>query len=113
MDNFFFGLQAIFVSVLENIRIILAQELFWGFCLGFLISTCIHLYLITESPEHIPRMILQDADKSFAHVHKGKDPKVHRVLFDAHSARAHHAKFISILFLFIVCLGILIGLVHL
>jgi len=110
MDNFIFGLQAILVGVLETFRQIVSQELFLGFCIGFFVSTCVHLYVVNESPRHLPRMVLTNAKKSFSHVHAGKRPEDHPELFLQHEQDVHQAKFAFLLFSLVIVLFILIAL---
>lgn len=110
MDNFFFGLQAIAVGVLETCRQILSQELFLGFCVGFFVSTCVHLYVVNESPRHLPRMVLTNAKKSFSHVHAGKRAEDHPKLFSAHEKDVQQAQFAFLLFAIVIILFILISL---
>ena len=64
-DNFFFGVQANLAGVIDVFRVATQQKLFWGFVLGFVISSVIHAFLVAEHVRHIPTMMLSDASTSF------------------------------------------------
>ena len=65
MDNFFFGLQGLLTSTIELLRILAVFQLFWGFVLGFLVSTVLHAFLISDNVKNVPFMMFTDKAKSF------------------------------------------------
>ncbi len=44
------------------------HQLIWGFGLGFLASTFIHLFIATDVPRQIPLMVTKSAPDSFAKI---------------------------------------------
>lgn len=53
MENFIFGIGAIARSISFGIKAIIQNQLFWGFAIGFLVSTLIHSFLISDKLKNI------------------------------------------------------------
>lgn len=111
MDNFFFGLQAVTVGVIDLLRRMTAYELFWGFSLGFLSSTIIHAFLLSAHPKQIPSMLLQDQAISFQKIYKPNARHVYKESFETHVTTVNKIKFIfalsGILIAFLILLVLL------
>lgn len=65
MDNFLFGIQSIAQGLKTTITLLAGYQMFWGFALGFFVSTLVHIFLITDNPRHVPTMLLYDPGVSF------------------------------------------------
>lgn len=68
MDNIVFGIQALGRSVSMTLMALLYHPLMWGFGLGFLASTFIHLFIVTDVPHAIPLMVAKGAPESFQRI---------------------------------------------
>lgn len=73
MDNFFYGLQASVSGVVELLRVVAAYQLFWGFAIGFLVSTLLHAFLVSGNVREVPAMVFGDSAKSFEKLYP-RDP---------------------------------------
>ena len=73
IDNFFFGVQAIFSGLVDTVRILFLYRMFWGFVLGILVSTILHAFLFAEKAKHIPAMVLNDTAVSFQKLYQKTD----------------------------------------
>ncbi|MBI4253069.1 hypothetical protein HY623_02745 [Candidatus Uhrbacteria bacterium] len=65
MENVIYGIQALGRSVSVTVIALLHHQLIWGFGLGFLASTFIHLFIVTDIPRAIPLMVTKSAPDSF------------------------------------------------
>lgn len=65
MENLVYGIQALGRSVSVTVVALLHHQLMWGFGLGFLASTFIHLFVVTDVPRQIPLMVTKSASDSF------------------------------------------------
>lgn len=70
MENFIFGFQSVLKSTLDTLSQVIEYKLFWGFIIGFIVSTVMHSILIIDNPKHIPLILLQDKSSSFQKIHK-------------------------------------------
>jgi hypothetical protein len=68
-DNFFYGLQAILSGIVDALRVALTFKLFWGFVLGFLVSTIVHAFLVADNVKHLPTMMFNDTSVSFQKIY--------------------------------------------
>lgn len=68
MDNIIFGIQAIGRSVSATTVALISHPLIWGFGIGFLASTSIHLFIVTDVPHAIPLMVTKGAPESFKRI---------------------------------------------
>ncbi len=84
VDNFFFGVQAALVSVVDTLRVITRFPLFIGFIIGFGVASVIHAMLSAEHIRFVPAMVLSDPSVSFPQVY----PAGHGGTFD-HSYTAY------------------------
>lgn len=73
MDNFIFGIQALGRSVSTTVVALMNHPLVWGFGFGFLASTFIHLFIVTDVPHQIPMMVTKSASDSFAKIAQRDD----------------------------------------
>ena len=81
MENFIIGLQAIFSGTVLTVRQIAQYQLFWGFASGFLVSTIVHGFLITENPKHIPTMLFKDKATSFQNIYPRNEDQPYKASF--------------------------------
>ena len=107
MDNFIFGMQAVLNGTLVSVKQITQYQLFWGFSIGFLVSTIVHGFLISESPRQIPTILFQDKAVSFEKIHPRKEDESFSSSFFLFSKTADKVK---ISFLLAALLFLLIGL---
>lgn len=91
--------------------LILHYELFWGFAVGFLVSTVVHGFLITDSPRAVLTILLHDKAKSFTKLHKIGDNGQYNDSFCTFSAQTRKMKTVfaitGALFLFLIILALL------
>lgn len=65
MDNFLGGFHAVILGLKDTLSQVTNYPLFWGFSLGFLTSTIVHAFLMSEHPRDVPKMLFQEQSKSF------------------------------------------------
>jgi len=63
--NFIFSLQNIAANISNSSSLLIRNQLFLGFLLGYGIATVMYLFLVTENPRHVPTMILNSKSDSF------------------------------------------------
>lgn len=68
MENFILGVQALALSIRATLLALLFHPLMWGFGFGFLVSTFIHLFIVTDVPHAIPLMVTKGAPESFRRI---------------------------------------------
>lgn len=93
MDNFFFGLQAVVSGSIDLIRRVAAHELFWGFSLGFLFSTLLHGFLLSEDPKHLPTMLLKDRAIAFQKMYPPDEKNKYHKSFQTYVKNANRIQF--------------------
>lgn len=72
MENFFYGLQSSGETLRLTTLAVIRHPMIWGFGVGFLVSTCMHLFIATDIPHTIPTMVRNTAAESFRKI-TGKD----------------------------------------
>ena len=92
MDNFFFGLQAVLSGMIDLLRSVADYPLFWGFALGFLISTLIHGFLLSEHPSDLTPMLFHDNVKGYATVSDENRKHMYPHSFEQYEQRANKLK---------------------
>lgn len=65
MENFIYGLQSTGEAIRLTTLALIHHPIMWGFGFGFLVSTFIHLFIITDIPRTIPTMVTNSAAESF------------------------------------------------
>ncbi len=65
MDNFVYGVQALGSSLTLTILGLMQHPLLWGFGIGFLVSTIIHLIIVADVPRTIPLMVTNNTVELF------------------------------------------------
>ena len=65
MDNFLGGFHAVILGLKDTLFQVADYPLFWGFSLGFLTSTIVHAFVVSEHPRDVPVMLFQEQSKSF------------------------------------------------
>lgn len=111
MENFIFGIQALSITIKPILLAVVNHPLMWGFGLGFLASTMIHLFIITDIPHAIPVMVRKGPIESFQKIApkntKG-DYLISYTDFQKEHVRVRIAFYLTILaFLVIVILALL------
>ena len=92
MDNFFFGLQAVLSGAVELLRSVADYPLFWGFALGFFISTLIHGFLLTEHPSDLSSMLFHNHEKGYAKVSDAKRKHTYPHSFEQYVQQSNQLK---------------------
>lgn len=111
MDNFFFGFQAVVSESIDLIRRITAYKLFWGFSLGFLVSTILHGFLLTDHPKQLATMLLKDKAVSYQKLHtQDGSQKYKGESFQAYMKRVDKIKLVFLLAVILFVLLILFAL---
>lgn len=111
MDNFFYGLQAVIVGAIDLIRRITTYKLFWGFSLGFLTSTILHGFLLSDQPRHVVAMVLKDPATSFQKVFPADAKKTFRHSYQAYVKRVGKMKLVFSIAGILIALLLLIVLI--
>ena len=107
MDNFFFGIQAVVTGVIDLVRRITAYQLFWGFSLGFLVSTILHGFLLSDHPKFLPDMLLKDNATSFQKIFSQDSKRTYNQSFQLYVKNVDKVKFVFALSFFLFALLIL------
>lgn len=68
MENFIFGLQNIGVNLVSLFGYLLANQLFWGFCIGFGVSTILHIVIVSGGVQNATRVLVSSAENSYPKV---------------------------------------------
>ncbi|OGY85754.1 MAG: hypothetical protein A2233_02845 [Candidatus Kerfeldbacteria bacterium RIFOXYA2_FULL_38_24] len=111
MNNFILGIVAIVHGISNNVNQLVKFQLFWGFALGFFISTLVHAFLITDNPKHLPAMIFYDQSKSFEKISSRSKNGTYEVSFKRFVVTVNKVKFVFALsfalFILIIFLALL------
>lgn len=94
MDNFLLGIQSVTTGMAQSIRGVGQYSLFWGFAFGFLVSTLMHGFLITENPRNVPTMLLRSSADGFEKLHKKGDSGSYEVSYQTFVKTSNNVKFI-------------------
>ncbi|MDP3970211.1 MAG: hypothetical protein Q8P90_00765 [bacterium] len=70
MENFILGIQANARELSLMLKYFARFELFWGFAIGFFVSTIAHGFIISDNPKHIPTILFSDNAVSFEKLYK-------------------------------------------
>ncbi len=111
MDNFFFGLQGVSEGAIEMVRQIMKYQLFWGFVIGFGVSTLVHGFLMSDDPRNVPAMVFQDKATSFQKIYSRDEGAPYKKSFHAYSQDVTKMKvtfaLVGLMFLVMILLGLL------
>lgn len=108
MRNFVLGMGAILESVLLLLEQTTKYQVFWGFLIGFFVSTVFYGFLITDRPRHIPSVLFEDKAKSFQRLYsRAADQAYHRSFYEF-SQKADRLKAVFLLAVLFLILLILI-----
>lgn len=94
MDNFVYGIQSIARGLSTTIALLGSYQLFWGFAIGFFVSTLVHIFLITDNPRHIPAMLFYDKGTSFQKIHSMSPEGVYKVSYSQFVKTVDKVKFV-------------------
>jgi hypothetical protein len=110
MVNMLFGLRALLGEVYGFFGQLTHYQLFWGFSMGFFVSTLIHGFLFVDHPRQVPSVLFQDPAVSFQALHR-PDASGYQQSYYAFTRVAQKTKMIfamaGLLFLFIVTYTVL------
>ncbi len=113
LNNFFFGLQSLATNILEFGRQLSNYELFWGFSIGFLVSTMVHVFLLSEDRRYACGMILKKRLQSFEHRYPPEERLNAPQLFEEHNERVTQLRstflLVLLLFVFVLLIAVITG----
>jgi len=69
MENFRLGIEAAAYNLSSLLHTIIQYQLFWGFAIGFLVSTLVHAFLMSDHPSHVPYILTHGTDESFEKIY--------------------------------------------
>lgn len=110
MDNFIFGLQNLWSNIGNTALQLFQHQLVWGFAIGFVVSTIVHLLIMSDHPKRIPHILTKSLRDSYKHLNP-KDSKakhyksLHHFKLEYH--RVHISTLLTIFAMMAVCFGIL------
>ena len=65
MDQFTFSVQALATSLKLTTLALLRHQVMWGFSLGFVASTLVYAFIVSENPRSLPTLLTQNERDSF------------------------------------------------
>ena len=68
MSNLIFGLENMWMSLVNTGRDLIESQITWGFAFGFMASTVIHLLVISDHPKRIPHIVSKSLKDSYQHL---------------------------------------------
>ena len=108
MANFTLGIQAALYNLQSVVYSALQFPLFWGFALGFLISTLVHAFLMSEHPAHVPIILMHKTHRSFEKIYgKEADPEGGDLEYELFAKMAMVTKFVFALSVLVFLLVVL------
>lgn len=108
MQNFFLGLKAILLEAFDTLSQVSDYPMFWGFAMGFLTSTIVHAFLITDSPRHVSTVLFEDKSKGFQKLYPRKANGSFIRSYSEYSRIADRTKSVFLIAIFITTLLILV-----
>lgn len=108
MNNFVLGMRAVFESVLLLLEQTTKYQVFWGFLIGFFVSTVFYGFLVTDRPRQVPSVLFEDKAKSFQRLYNRQDGQSYHRSFYEFSQRADRLKAVFLLAVLFLILLILI-----
>lgn len=108
MNNFIEGMVAIILGLKGTLIRVTDYPLFWGFATGFLTSTLVHAFMMTDSPRQVPTVLFNDKSTSFEKLYPRRDDGTYTKSYAEFSRTAMRTKVIFSLAGFIVLALILI-----
>lgn len=111
MDNFIYGLKAVWESGSVLLNQMIKYQVFWGFLIGFFAATMVYGFLMTEHPRQVASVLFQEKSKSFERWGKRRDDGTFSESFYAFSQKAERIKAAFLLAVLTLILFILITIV--
>ncbi|MEI6510817.1 MAG: hypothetical protein WCO25_02125 [Candidatus Uhrbacteria bacterium] len=108
MQNFFLGMRAVLGASWDTLRRIGDYPLFWGFAVGFLVSTIAHAFLMTDKPRQISTVLFEDKSKAFEKLYPRREDGSFSRSYSDYSKMADRTKTSVLLAIFITTILILI-----
>ena len=108
MENFVFGLQALASDIKITTLALLRHQMMWGFGVGFVASTMVHAFVVTDNPRQIPAMLTRDTRDSFISVMPQAPDGTYQVSYTAFQRDYNRVRiiFYSLLLAFLAVVGI-------
>ena len=110
MENFILGIQSVTTGMGQSIKGVGQYSIFWGFAFGFLVSTLMHGFLMTENPRDVPTMLLRSSANSFEKIHKKGENGSYEMSYNTFVKTANNVKFIFGLSFLLFVLIILVAM---
>lgn len=111
MYNFIWGLQAVLREAKDTLMHVTDYPLFWGFAMGFLVSTIVHAFLMTDSPRQVPAVLFRDKSASFEKLYPPRDDGSYARSYASFSRMVDKTKLVSLLAVLLVTILILIAVI--
>lgn len=111
MSNFIEGIVALLLGLRGTLVRVADYPLFWGFATGFLTSTLVHAFLMTDSPRQVPTVLFNDKSVSFEKLYARRKDGTYGKSYTEFSRAASQTKlFFAIAGLLIVLLVLIVML---
>lgn len=111
MDNFLGGFHAVMLGLVDTMAQVADYPLFWGFAVGFLTSTIVHAFLLTDHPRDIPTVLFQEKAKGFEQLYAPEKGSTYTKSYAEYSKTAHRTKLLFLIAASIVLLVVGIVLI--
>jgi len=82
------------VGTINFVRVISSYQLFWGFALGFFISTVFHAFLVADNVKGVPMMVFGDKAVAFEKLYPRDQDAPYPKAFSEFSRNVDKVKFI-------------------
>lgn len=112
MENFIFGIQAIGRTLSLTLRSAAGLELFWGFTIGFLLTTVLIGVLTSSDPRQLSGMLAKQTADSFAETIKLDKQGVYQRSYSRYRRLALSVKFCFGLAFFLFLLVIMVSIIR-
>ena len=109
MQNFLLGLKAVLGGARDTLSQIGSFPMFWGFAIGFLVSTVAHAFLITDRPSHVSTVLFADKSRGFEKLYPRKTDGTFGKSYADYSRMAERIKTSFLIAIFIMTALILVA----
>lgn len=111
MDNFLGGFHAVILGLMNTIAQVMDFPLFWGFATGFVTSTVVHAFLLSDHPRDVPTVLFQEKAKGFESLYAPVKGSAYTKSYAEYSKTAHRTKLLFLIAASIVLAIIILALV--
>jgi hypothetical protein len=108
MDNFLGGFHAVILGLKDSLSQVTNYPLFWGFTLGFLTSTIVHAFLMSDHPKNLPTMLFTEQSKSFEALYAKSEDGTYAKSYSEYSKMVRHIKILSLIAVSLILVLIII-----